>query len=320
MISESKATTIPTAVIAGAQRFDPNVLPLLEATGITGPVATITAGWQEREDEDDELREHLDREAINLRLRARAEEAFVEDPELRKAHRKRQQMLRHKQDFYRIRLEHELEANHVIRQRKAPGEILEQEERASLAAIRNLDDYHLAQCARVQRDFDENMGTYERPSIARHRSEIKEVLSGCKALLIAGGHVASLLNRLRLFGIRNLLESHAVIAWSAGAMAISPKIVLFHDNPPQGPGASEVLDAGLGLMGGVVPLPQPEQRLRLDDSERVSVLARRFAPDLCLAFPARAHLRLSARGYHGPSGVLHLRPDGSVVPFEEGTL
>ena len=48
-------------------------------------------------------------------------------------------------------------------------------------------------------------------------------------------------------------------------MAISERVVLFHDSPPQGPGAAEVLDAGLGLVGDVVVLPQPEFRLRLDD-------------------------------------------------------
>jgi hypothetical protein len=72
-------------------------------------------------------------------------------------------------------------------------------------------------------------------------------------------------------------------------MAIADRVVLFHDNPPQGPGAAEVLDRGLGLCPNMVPLPQPETRLRINDRERISVLVRRFAPASCLALPARAH-------------------------------
>jgi len=41
-------------------------------------------------------------------------------------------------------------------------------------------------------------------------------------------------------------------------------VILFHDTPPQGRGVSQVLDEGLGLAPGVVALPSPRQRLRLD--------------------------------------------------------
>src|SRR5205085_10471786 len=135
--------------------------------------------------------------------------------------------------------------------------------------------YHLAQCARVHREFDQAWRPLERPAVARHVAEIAAVMKRCSALAIAGGHVATLLNRLRLFGIEELLQQHAVFAWSAGAMAVSERVVLFHDSPPQGQGVTEVLDAGLGFIPGVVPLPQPESRLKLDDGERVSLMARR---------------------------------------------
>ncbi len=304
-------------VLLGAQRFDPSLRSTVEALGVQGLIAVVTAGWQERESEDGELHEHLKNRSINLRLHRRAEEVFARDAELAKLHRKRQQTLRHKQDFYRVRLEHELAANHVILQRNAPPAILEEEEAASLGAIRLLDEYHLGQCQRVHEEFEAEATPFERPWVARHRRELARILGDCGAIAIAGGHVASLLNRLRLFGIAELLDAQPVFAWSAGAMAVSERVVLFHDSPPQGPGASEVLDRGLALVPGVVPLPQPETRLRLDDPERVGVLARRFAPALCLTLPARAHVTFEDPRLVRPSEVSRLSPDGTCVPFEE---
>ncbi|MCB9596069.1 MAG: hypothetical protein H6719_25330 [Sandaracinaceae bacterium] len=306
-------------ILAGAQRFEPTIGAALAALGIDGTVAIVTAGWQERESEDEELAAHLDGRTVNLRLHHRADLVFAADAEFRAAHHERQRLLRFKQDFYRIRLEHELEANHVIRQRTAPDDILAEEERASLNAIRILDDYHLAQCARIHREFEEAHAPLENPYVAAQRVQIAEVLAGAQALAIAGGHVASLLNRMRLFGVAELLTGQTVVAWSAGAMAIGTRVVLFHDEPPQGAGASEILDAGLGLVDGVVPFPQPETRLRLDDPERVGVLAGRFAPALCLALPARSTVLLEDGQVTQCDGALRLSPDGSVAPLVADT-
>src|SRR5258708_6486490 len=105
------ATRPSAIVLLGAQRFDPSLGAAVAALGVKGRIATITAGWQEREDDDDDLVQHLDGRVVNLRLHARAEEVFGEDPELRDAHRGRQDSLRPRQDFYRIRLEHALDAD-----------------------------------------------------------------------------------------------------------------------------------------------------------------------------------------------------------------
>lgn len=303
-------------VLLGAQRFDPTLGAAAAELGLEGPIATVTAGWQERETEDGELHDHLGKRTVNLRLHQRADEVFKLDRELHAAHRKKQERLRHKQDFYRIRLEHELGANHVISQRKAPPEILAEEQAASIAAIRLLDDYHVSQCAKVEAEFDATWRPFERDSVARHRTELTAILRSAAAVAIAGGHVATLLNRLRLFGIADLIDGHAVLAWSAGAMAISDRVVLFHDSPPQGPGASEVLDRGLALCPGVVPLPQPETRLRLDDPERVGVMARRFAPARCLAMPAGARITYRDGRFGSPHRVLRLFSDGTRAPVQ----
>lgn len=304
-------------VLLGAQRFDSTLNSIVRELHCDGPIATITAGWREREDEDEELRAHLECETVNLRLYHRASEVFTRDRELVAAHRERQITLRHKQDFYRIRLEHELAANHVIHQRRAPVHVLQQEEAASLTAIRMLDGYHLDQSRRVRAAFEREQELSSRPAIVEQREQLAALIEPCKAVAIAGGHVASLLNRMRLFDLGALIGARTIFAWSGGAMVVSDRVVLFHDSPPQGPGASEVLDAGVGLVPNIVVLPHPKTRLRLDDEERVSLLARRFAPAACLAFPEGAHVRVRDGEIHSSSGVSKLLPDGRCVRLEE---
>jgi hypothetical protein len=303
-------------VLLGTQRFEPTLGAAVEELGITGRIATITAGWQEREAEDDDLVEHLGGRAINLMLHQRGEDVFRRDPELLDAHRRRQEVLRHRQDFYRIRVGYALEAQTVIRQRSAPDAILSDEEAASIEAIRALDAWHLEKCAAVRQEFDAQMAPASRPAVAEHIAELRRIVSECDAIAIGGGHVATLLNRLELFRIGDLVRSRIVFAWCGGAMVISDRVVLFHDSPPQGAGAAEVLDSGLGLVPGTVVLPQPEERLRLDDAERVKLMARRFAPAVCVAMPARSRVTWTSRRYTSVHGVLGLMQDGSAIPLK----
>src|SRR5581483_6697091 len=100
-----------------------------------------------------------------------------------------------------------------------------------IEAIQQLDRRHLEKCASVRDEFEARMKVNERPEIVRHRDEIARELASCSAVAIAGGHVAVLLNRLTLFGIDKLIADKPVFAWTAGAMAITDRIVLFHDDP-----------------------------------------------------------------------------------------
>jgi hypothetical protein len=286
--------------------------------GVTGRIATITAGWQERELEDDDLAEHLDGRTVNLRLHERGEAVFRADPELRAAHRDRQALQRHRRDFYRIRLEQELEADRIIRQLAVPPELAAEQAQASLDAIRALDRSHLASCVRLRAEFERTWAVADRPAVARQRRELAEVVGDCRAVAVAGGHVATLLNRFALFGVASLLRGKPVFAWSGGAMALTERVVLFHDHPPQGPGAAEVLDAGLGLVPELIVLPQPEERLDLTRRDRVEGLVRRFAPARCLALPARSRVAWRSGRFLAADGALELRDDGGHGPFQPG--
>ena len=182
------------------------------------------------------------------------------------------------QRLYRRRLRHALAAIGELSHEKDESRILDNERRAAMRAIKTLDAQHLRRIRAIHDQFDKNMQATTRPVVAAHRSRLQELLDGSGALLIAGGHVQVLLNRLRLFGLLELAGDKPIIAWSAGAMCLADRVVLFHDFPPQGPGDAEVAETGLGLCPGIVPLPHATNRLNLDNKARISAFARRFSP------------------------------------------
>jgi hypothetical protein len=303
------------AVLLGAQRFDPTLGSTVSMHGITGRFAMITAGWQERELEDEELAQHLGGDAVNLRLHARGTELFAKDPELHKAHRERQVLLRHLQEIYRIRLDHASSAEQEVMHYDMPERMRDEVRDTSIEAIKALDAWHLEKCANVREEFDVRMKLDERDELQRHREEIAKSLEGCVAIAIAGGHVALLVNRLFLFNLHKLIGDRAVFAWSAGAMAITDRIVLFHDDPPQGHIARQVLDVGLGIVPKTVVFPNPERRLDMKATERIATLARRFAPATCLVLPDRSYVTWTGTSYGKASGVVRLTDEGANVPF-----
>jgi hypothetical protein len=191
--------------------------------------------------------------------------------------------LRHLQDFYRIRLDYIDDAARAISVRHVEPELLEQEWKVSVELFRQLDRDHLERCQAIHADFEGRWRLGERAVIARHRSEIAAIIGASRAVVIAGGHVASLLNRLKLFDVIHLAADLPIVAWSAGAMLLTERIVLFHDYPPYGKAIAQVLDAGFGLAPGLVVLPDPARRIRLDDKLGIARFAQRMAPSICIA-------------------------------------
>ncbi len=275
----------------GPQRRSPNLASVLDRLGVgDSAVCTITAGWQEREGELKELRNHLGRETRDLGLYRRAEAFFDDHPDFHSAYRNRQRLLKDLQRLYRRRLAHAYAAYVEMMREPRESAIVSNEQRAALRALRMLDHQHLRRIRRIHAGFEASTKTASHAGLQRCRDQIRSELAECEAVLLAGGHVEVLLNRLRLFDVADMMSGVPVIAWSAGAMALSDRVVLFHDHPPQGAGVAEVCDVGLGLFPGVVPLPHAGQRMRLHDPSRVSLFARRFAPARCVTLDSGAML------------------------------
>ena len=298
--------------LLGPQRNAITVTQELERLGLPGQIAAITAGWQEREAEDDELQEAIGHRAVNLLLHHRAERMFYEDQELFRAHRARQDLLRQMQDLYKLRLDAYLDAAQLLFHRAGPSDLLEPERQAAVMALRDLDSHHLSRIREVHARFETEMRPADRWAVAKQRDEIREILDECKVVVIAGGHVATLLTRIRLLGVDTMLSDKAVVAWSAGAMVLTERVVLFHDRPPEGPGNAEVLDTGLGLLQDVVALPHVTRRLKLDDTPRMSLFARRFSPSMCLALDPFCRARWDGEQWDLQDGTWVLGQDGQL--------
>jgi hypothetical protein len=275
--------TESAVILLGPQQGASDVGGVLRELGVEGRIALVTAGWQEREADDATLVDALGLPAVNLRLHARAQEVFAADKPLVTAYHARQELLRHLQDFYRIRLDYTDDAARAISVRHVEPELLEQEWKVSVELFRQLDRDHLERCRAIHASFEERWPLGELEVIARHRRHIEALIHASAAVVVAGGHVASLLNRMKLFDVVALAAGKPLVAWSAGAMVLTERIVLFHDHPPYGKAIAQVLDAGFGLAPGVVVLPDPVRRIRMDDRLGIARFAQRMAPSTCMA-------------------------------------
>jgi len=302
----------PRIILLGPQRLRPTLDRAVADAGIEGRIAAVTAGWEEREGEDEELRDHLGGRVVNLDVFQRAEDVFAHDSELFAGMQLRYDTLRRQQELYRQRLAHTLEAARELLRQEGEDELLEVERSSAIEAVRALDAHHLAQVLRIHAAFDEEYRPRERRHVVRHREELRRELAGCEALCVAGGHVAILLNRMRLFDLPQLHGERPIFAWSAGAMALAERIVLFHDSPPQGAGDAEVLEAGLGVHRGLVPLPHAKRRLRLGDATRVALFARRFGPDICCVLDEETRIEWDGQRWKAAEGTTRLTAEGGV--------
>lgn len=322
-------SALRTVVLLGPQRFEPSLRQMVDELGVEGRIAAVTAGWQEREEDDAELSDHLGGRVVNLRLYGRGEEVFAAEGELFARLRRRQDHLRSLRSLYRLRLDPQLAAVRQLMERRGEPSLVEPEREDAIALLRALDSHHLARVADEHRlhaaPWPAPPGAAERfDELERHRAEVAELLAGCSALAVAGGHVAVLLDRLRLFRVVEQAAGLPIFAWSAGAMALGERVVLFHDSPPQGAGNAEVLDAGLGVLSAelagrpLLPLPHARRRLRLGDRTRVAVLTRRVAPLVPVTLDAGARLVLGGGRVRAARGSHRLRAGGGLAAVATG--
>jgi len=274
---------LTTAIVLGPQRREPILCEAIDdlVASREEPVAVVTAGWEEREDEDEELREHVCRPVENLKIWARVERIFEKDKDLLKAMRERHATLRRVQELYRLRLGGLMEPARELLQRLGEDPWVDAEEQDTWELVRGLDRQHMARVAEIHAEFEARVQPAERAVVQKERQAIEAQLQQVSCLLLAGGHIGVLLHRLRLFDLCSLWGDRPVVAWSAGAMALTERIVLFHDSPPQGSSYAEVMEAGFGVLPDFVALPHARHRLQTEDAVRVQLLSRRFAPALC---------------------------------------
>ena len=277
-----------------------------------GSFATVTAGWQEREPDDGELQALLGGRGAGLSLYRRWLDVQERDPEYAAGARALSGVLDELADLYLLRLDYALQAVYALQHRTADlsGAAVAE----AVGAVRALDAAHLERVNEVRGEFFERLRPHERPVIAAHRASVAGLLGPAAALVVAGGHVGVLAEVLHLFNVASLLRS-PVIAWSAGAMALTDRIVLFHDRAPQGPGHPEIYGSGLSVLRNLVLLPHAHARLLLGDGPRMAVFARRFAPARCIPLEAGTRIDTDGDG-RCPPETRTLALDGRVTSLE----
>lgn len=305
--------------LLGPQRFRQSARQALRALTDEGPVAVTNAGWQLREADDAELLEVVGSGARNLDLNRRWNEVMDGDAEFAGEYGRHAALLGEHQALYEIRLGAALDCFHLLWRRTVQDPDLHDGAlTAALAAVRDVDSWHLYQTGILGREFSARTRRAERESIAGHRAEVADILTGSTALVIAGGHVGVLLECLETFGVARHLKSSdslPVVAWSAGAMALGEVILLFADDAPQGNGHPEIYRAGLGVYRGLLPLPHARRRLHLQDRARVSALAGRFPKSACVILDEAVRVPIPADGSR-PVGLPLLTINGDVTTSE----
>jgi peptidase E len=307
--------------VLGPQRPDPNLPQVLDLLGVRGPVAMITAGWRHDEGETAALEKALARPHAHVPLYQWFDRVMAGDAELARAYSERSERMRAYKELYRIRVRGALGVvERLLEHRDEMPDLVDRELVRAIDTVRDVDDQMLASLRDVRVAFPRMARSIEHAEVKAHHDEAARVIADADTIVVAGGHVAVLLNRLQFFGVHTLLQDaleagKAVIAWSAGAMVMTNRIALFYDDPPDGPAEAEVLDNGLGFLPGVVLYPHARRRLRIHDANRIARLARRFAPAESIGIENGAWLERTPEGWANrgdPRRAFRLGIDGSI--------
>lgn len=312
-------------MLLGPQRPSPNLDAALAELPDEGPIVTITAGWRVDEAELDALHAVVGPRAVHLPLYAWFEECMERMPKVRERYKERQRELIRLKRLYRVRLGSALEAvAELTRRRATEPELVGPQLKHAVEDVRRIDAQFVDQAREVFAAYPEVRRPWELPEVRARRAESAALLSEASTVLVAGGHVGVLRNRMMFFGVHQQLfqawgQNTAVVGWGAGAMVLSDRIVLFYDDPPDGPAHPEIFDTGLAMASGLVLLPDARKRLRLHDQMRVALLAGRFGPDRCIGMENGAWLdREEGRWIHRgtPGSTVVLEPDGALSEME----
>ncbi len=304
----------PWRILLGPQRPDINLDNAIQQAGIAAaPIAVISAAWQEAEGDLAEIQELVSNPLQDLQIYQRTDDVFAADAALLSAYRARQDQLIEQQRMYQLRLRQLMIAARAILRAEGNVAAIAEERRHAISQLRALDRHHLRQIRKINGRFDEQFSVANNSLLADNVAAFEEILAGCEAVLITGGNVVVLMNRLSLFGFDALLADKNIVAWSAGAMVLCERIVLFHDRMPQGRRDPELMCEGLGIIPDTILLPDARSRLRRNEAVRTSLFSRRFSPATCLTLDNGSLLRMQAGKVTDSKSVQHISGDGKFA-------
>src|SRR5262245_35491398 len=114
----------------------------LRSLDTEGPVATITAGWEEREEQDGELDELLSGRSRNLRLYHRMLDVLAKDEDFRRSALEFRDRLDELHTFYGLRVESAMAGVYAVQRRTSLHGMREPALEAAIASVRAVDDWY----------------------------------------------------------------------------------------------------------------------------------------------------------------------------------
>jgi hypothetical protein len=312
--------------ILGPQMPIPNIANVLNSHCRKGPIAVISAGWRYEEGEIQALTRDIQREVYHLPIYEWFDELGAIEPELAGLHRMRQRRIKAYKKVYQLQLRSALEVWEQTRfLYKKKGAIYDQDEQEACQHVRNIDDGCITRLEEIREDFSALHQPWLHETAIPLFERIAYTFSQCSGIILTGGHVPVLRNRLYFFGLEHLLrealdEGRQIFSWSAGAMTLTDRIVLYYDDPPLGIRHPEILDTGLGLINDTIFLPHASSRLKLSEPERIERFARRFHPATCICLENGAHIIYDEDGVEDLSiarTAFRLSQEGTKLALED---
>jgi hypothetical protein len=304
-----------TTVLLGPQRFRTTVGGVIRTVAPEGPVATVTAGWRDRESDTNELDATLEGRGRHLRLYGRLTDVLDSDPWFAEAALAHRDAVDELAGIYSLRLQRALDSVYAVHRRPVRTDVATSAESDGVRVVQSIDQWYIDAVDQLHGELQAAAPPEESEPIQRHRAEVAQAVGEASAIAIAGGHVGQLLRCLKLFQV-NLPPQLPVVAWSAGAMSLTERVVLYHDRGPRGVVGSEIWDRGLGRAPRIVAMPHARRRLNLDDPMVLRVLARRFGDARCLLLDDGARVMLGPNG-ELPAGARVIGHDGIVHTLAE---
>jgi len=179
--------------LLGPQRFLTTAGLVVRGLGDDGPVATITAGWEERENDDAELDSVMEGRTRNLHLYARMMEVIERDPDVAATVLRLRDAVDDLAGTYGVRLHHAMDAVYAVRRRTGRADVVEAAYRDALEAVRRLDAWYLAEVRSLYGESAATGAVDNSQLFNENRADVTDALEGCRVLAVAGGHVGMLL-------------------------------------------------------------------------------------------------------------------------------
>jgi hypothetical protein len=192
-----------------------------------------------------------------------------------------------------------------------------EELRAGLERIREQDEWVLRRLDRLDADFRERADLRNNATWRRQRRLLAHRVRSAATIILYGGHLAVLLNRLHFYDLGPILRQAlaagaTVAARAAGAMVLGDRVVVYHDAYQDRHHTFEVLGRGLRLLSGMLVLPQHAERIRKGSADHLAFISRRFPLGTCIGLDEGALLTVD--GSDTTQAINH-GPVGSAIRF-----